>query len=173
MRSCLQSPLGVTVQRILPNRMDLGEVKSSLEPAAGGEAYATGELPARFYEAFILHGLNIDLIEHGHVVCSMTVAPRLVNSGGILHGSVIAALVDLVGSAVLYSAGSSTSGVSVEISFSCVDQAFVDEEIVIDAKLLRFGRTVGVSTVEVKKKKTGEMVAHGRHCKYLAASSRL
>lgn len=50
---------------------------------------------------------------------------------------------------------------------------FFQEEIEIEAKVLRAGKAVGVSTVEIRKKKTGKLIAQGRHTKYLAASSKL
>ncbi|KAI0507902.1 hypothetical protein KFK09_014030 [Dendrobium nobile] len=82
-------------------------------------------------------------------------------------------MVDLVGSAVFYSAGLTTSGVSLEINISYVDVAYIDEEIEFDAKILKAGNTIGVSTVEVRKKKTGKIVAQARHAKYIAFPSKL
>ncbi|XP_020595472.1 LOW QUALITY PROTEIN: acyl-coenzyme A thioesterase 13-like [Phalaenopsis equestris] len=149
--------------------MDLDAVKRSLEPASGGETLSR----ARFFETFVLYGLSIDLIEHGHVICSMKVPPRLLNSSGLLHGGLMVALVDVVGSAVFYSAGLPTSGVSLEISISYVDAAYINDEIEFDAKILKTGKTVIVSTVEIRKKKTGKIVAQARHAKYAVASSKL
>ncbi|KAH7680786.1 Acyl-CoA hydrolase protein [Dioscorea alata] len=153
----------------------LEKVKKALE-AAGEEIVSTAtldSLPPRFYDAFILKGLRIDAIEHGRVLCSMTVPPRLLNTGNFLHGGATASLVDIVGSAAFYSVGAVASGVSLEISISYLDSAFVNEEIEIEAKVLRAGKAVGVSTVELRKKKTGKLIAQGRHTKYLAANSKL
>ncbi|KAG0494374.1 hypothetical protein HPP92_005368 [Vanilla planifolia] len=154
--------------------MEVNAVKRSLEPTVAGKALSIADLPSRFYDAFVLHGLNIDLIDHGHVVCSMTVTPRLLNSSnGLLHSGVMATLMDVVGSAVFLSAGCPTSGVSLEISISFLDAACVDEEIEFDAKLLKAGKAVGACSVEIREKKTGKIVAQGRHSKYLAVSSKL
>ncbi|XP_020679504.1 acyl-coenzyme A thioesterase 13-like [Dendrobium catenatum] len=106
--------------------MDLEAVKRSLELAGGGVTLLAAGLPERFFETFVLHGLSIDLIERGHVICSMTAPPRLLNSRGLLHGGLMITLVDLVGSAVFYSAGLTTSGVSLEINISYVDVAYID-----------------------------------------------
>ena len=63
-----------------PKAMDpLEKVKKLLE-AGGEEIVSTAtldSLPPRFYDAFILKGLSIDAIEHGRILCSMTVPPRL------------------------------------------------------------------------------------------------
>ncbi|XP_038986707.1 acyl-coenzyme A thioesterase 13-like [Phoenix dactylifera] len=149
--------------------MDLEAVRSSLE-ASGGD---TDALPPRFFDEFVLHGLRIDLVEPGRVLCSMPVPPRLTSGGSFLHGGVTATLVDLIGSAVFYSIGLPTCGVSLEITVSYMDAAFIKEEIEIEAKLLHAGKAVGVSSVEFRKKGTGKIIAQARHTKYLAVSSKL
>ncbi|KAF0920689.1 hypothetical protein E2562_036192 [Oryza meyeriana var. granulata] len=90
-----------------------------------------------------------------------------------MHGGAVASLVDLVGSAVFFAGGSPTTGVSVEITVSYLDAARANEEIEIEATVLGIGETTGCVTVEVRRKGTGEVLAHGRHTKYLAVSSKL
>lgn len=43
----------------------------------------------------------------------------------------------------------------------------------MEAKTLRVGKAVGVVSVELRKKKTGKLIAQGRHTKFLAVSSKL
>lgn len=45
------------------------------------------------------------------------------NTGNTLHGGATAALVDIVGSAVIYTMGAPATGVSVEINVSYLDGA--------------------------------------------------
>ena len=47
------------------------------------------------------------------------------------------------------------------------------DEIEIEAKTLRVGKAIAVVSVELKNKKTGKIIAQGRHTKYLALSSKL
>lgn len=47
------------------------------------------------------------------------------------------------------------------------------EEIEVEAKLLRAGKSVGVVSVDFRKKRTGKLMAQARHTKYLALSSKL
>jgi acyl-coenzyme A thioesterase PaaI-like protein len=47
---------------------------------------------------------------------------------------------------------------------------FVQEEIDIEAKVLRAGKTVGVAVVELKKK-YGKIIAQARYSKYLGVAS--
>ncbi|KAJ0702827.1 putative acyl-CoA hydrolase [Helianthus annuus] len=50
---------------------------------------------------------------------------------------------------------------------------FLQDEIEIEAKTLRVGKVVAVSTVEFRNRKTGNIFAQGRHTKYLVVSSKL
>ncbi|XP_042496527.1 acyl-coenzyme A thioesterase 13-like [Macadamia integrifolia] len=156
--------------------MDLESVKRMLEK--GGDASENASIDAvsdnsTFFDPFILQGIQVDVIEPGRVVCSMKVPLRLLNSGNFLHGGATASLVDIVGSAAIYTVGAPTTGVSIEISVSYLDAAFSNDEIEIEAKVLRVGKAIGVVNVELRKKKTGKAFAQGRHTKYLAVSSKL
>ncbi|XP_077248779.1 thioesterase superfamily protein [Tasmannia lanceolata] len=154
--------------------MDLKSIKKSLETAGEKSVPpSVDSLPEKFYDPFIIHGIHVDLIEPGRILCSMKVPPRLLNTGNFMHGGATASLVDLIGSAAIFTVGSQTSGVSIEISVSYLDAAFLDEEIEIEAKVLRVGKAVGVVSVELRKKKTGKIIAQGRHTKFLAVSSKL
>nr|CAD1838861.1 unnamed protein product [Ananas comosus var. bracteatus] len=138
--------------------MELDAVKRSLE-AAAAETLPTpslSSLPSRFYDAFVLRGLRVDAAERGRLLCSLSVPPRLLNTGNFLHGGATASLIDLVGSAAI----------------SYLDAAYAHEEIEIEAKVLRAGKAVGVATVELRKK-NGKLIAQARYTKYLAASSNL
>ncbi|CAI9271244.1 uncharacterized protein LOC111886315 [Lactuca sativa] len=155
--------------------MDFELVKSFLEKSSSGvSSEDIDSMPFRFFEPMIMSGLKVDLIERGRVLCSMKVPPRLLNVGNSLHGGATAALVDVVGSSVIMTMDSvTTTGVSVEINVSYLDAAFVGDEIEIEAKALRVGKAVAVVSVEFRKKKTGKIIAQGRHTKYLAVSSKL
>ncbi|XP_042444648.1 acyl-coenzyme A thioesterase 13-like [Zingiber officinale] len=155
--------------------MALESAKRSLEEAAVETlpTPALDALPSKFYDAFLLRGLRIDLVEPGRLLCSLIIPARLLNTGNFLHGGATASLVDLIGSAAFYTAGAKTRGTPLEIGVSYLDAAFANDEIVIEAKVLRAGRTVGVVTVELRQKKTGKIIANARYTKYLAPLSNL
>uniref|UniRef100_A0A0D9V8M2 Acyl-coenzyme A thioesterase 13 n=1 Tax=Leersia perrieri TaxID=77586 RepID=A0A0D9V8M2_9ORYZ len=146
----------------------------------GGNGAADEALPgelhggSKLYDVLTVAGLRVDAIEPGRLLCSFTVPPRLTNaSSKRMHGGAMASLVDLVGSAVFFAGGSPTTGVSVDITVSYVHAAREKEEIEIEARVLGIVGTTGCVTVEVRRKSTGEVLAHGRHTKYLAVSSKL
>ncbi|CAM8894698.1 unnamed protein product [Rhodiola kirilowii] len=153
--------------------MDLEAVKRLLEKGDNASNSAIDSMRLRFFESFIMEGLKVDKVEPGLLICSMKVPARLLNAGGFLHGGATATLVDLVGSAAIFTAGSKLTGVSVEINVSYLDAAFEGEEVEIEAKVLRVGKAVGVVSVEIRKKASGKVVAQGRHTKYLAVASKL
>ncbi|WOK94595.1 acyl-coenzyme A thioesterase 13 [Canna indica] len=155
--------------------MALESAKRALEAAALETlpTPALDALPPKFYDAFLLRGLRVDVIQPGRLLCSMAVPQRLLNTGNFLHGGATASLVDLVGSAAFFTAGAQTRGTPLEIGVSYLDAAYANEEVEIEAKVLRAGKTVGVVTVEIRKKATGKIAASARYTKYLAPSSNL
>ncbi|XP_073159472.1 uncharacterized protein [Henckelia pumila] len=148
-------------------------VKKMVEKQGGPYEFTVDSMPARFIEPIVMQGLKVDRIEHGLVLCSFVVPPRLLNTGNSLHGGATAALVDIVGSAALFTVGLPYSGVSVEINVSYLDGAFVGEEIEIESKVLRAGKSIAVVSVEFRNKKTGKVIAQGRHTKYLVVHSKM
>ncbi|KAL5213754.1 hypothetical protein ABZP36_002906 [Zizania latifolia] len=145
-----------------------------LEQAAEAAPPPTDGLPSGFYDAFVLRGIRVHAAEPGRLVCRFTVPSRLLNSGGFLHGGATASLVHLVGSAVFHTAGAvSGSGSPLEMNISYLDAAFPDQEIEIEAKVLRAGKAVGVAIVELRREKSGKLIAQARYSNYLAPSSNL
>ncbi|KAL3829409.1 hypothetical protein ACJIZ3_018211 [Penstemon smallii] len=153
--------------------MELESVKKFVEKEGGDYEFTVDSMPPRFIEPIVMQGIKIDHIERGRVLCSFTVPPRLLNTGNSLHGGATAALVDIVGSAAIFTMGASTSGVSVEINVSYLDGAYVGEEIEIESKVLRVGKALAVVSVEFRNKKTGKIIAQGRHTKYLIVPSKM
>ncbi|KAG8481460.1 hypothetical protein CXB51_026295 [Gossypium anomalum] len=145
--------------------MELERAKKYLEKGVDGYADGNGGM----FENFMMQGLGLrlDSIERGRVLCSMKVPVRLLNPGNTFHGGATISLVDLVGSAVILTYGLTSTGVSVEITLSLLDAAFANEEIEIEGRALRIGKTVAVVNVEFRKKSTAKIFAQARHTKYL------
>lgn len=81
-------PISIKSKEVLKNggvqlgesrAMDLESVKRNLEVAEGTEsASLINSLPSQIFDPCILHGLHVDLVERGRLICSMKVTPRLV-----------------------------------------------------------------------------------------------
>ncbi|KAI3979634.1 hypothetical protein MKX01_013729 [Papaver californicum] len=97
---------------------------------------------------------KVDLIEPGRIICSMKVPTRLLNSGNFLHSGASASLVDIIGSAAIFTSGANTSGVSIEISISYLDSAYLDRKLKRNTKnkLWKLGKAVK----KKKLKRVGE-----------------
>ncbi|XP_039009501.1 acyl-coenzyme A thioesterase 13-like [Hibiscus syriacus] len=151
--------------------MEFETVKKHLEKGLDGNGNG---ILSRLFDDFIMQGLGlrVELIEQGRLLCSMKIPVRFLNPMNVLHGGATASLVDLIGSAVIHTYGLPT-GVSVEITVSYLDTAFADEEIEIEGRALRIGKTVAVVNVEFRKKKTAGIFAQARHTKYLPPQTRM
>lgn len=110
--------------------MDPEAVRRTIEPTAS-PADITGSTR---YDALVVSGVRLDAAEHGRVLFSFVVTPRLASPQGYLLSGVTATLADQLGSAVFYSSGVGLigvssgvglSGVSLEINVSYVDTATV------------------------------------------------
>ena len=117
-----------------------------------------------------------------------------INSKHTLHGSVSACLVDWAGGLVLATvpledgeaeAGEASgkerryleaTGLSTDLNVSFVGGAKEGEELEIEAQVLRLGRNLGFTRVEIRKVgkdgEKGEVVAVGGHTKYVKREPR-
>eukprot|EP00891_Asterochloris_glomerata_P004867 jgi/Astpho2/4867/gw1.00069.118.1_t len=100
----------------------------------------------------------------------MPVLQKVQNRYGTLHGGCVATLVDTVGSAALVTKVEN-AGVSLHISVdylsSWVHICAGGGECLIEATVLRLGRTIAVVQVTLRNKQTGTLTAHGTHTKFL------
>ncbi|KAL2532945.1 Thioesterase superfamily protein [Abeliophyllum distichum] len=141
--------------------MDLESVKRFVEKEGGDYESTVHSMTEKFIDPMVMQGLKIHHIERGRILCSLIVPSRLLNCGNSLHGGATAALVDIVGSAVIYTMGAPTTGVSVEINVSYLDAAYAGEEIEIESKALCVGKAFAVVSVELRKKETGKNYCSG------------
>ncbi|MCO5563837.1 hypothetical protein L7F22_017486 [Adiantum nelumboides] len=112
--------------------------------------------------------LQVDMKKQGFLLSSPQ--RERVNAGDRLHGGAITSLVDIIGSAAIFSMGVPYSGVSVDINVTFMAGAPLGEEIEIEAKALRVGKTLAFVAVDIRLKATGKLVAQGRHTKFLGPS---
>jgi len=110
----------------------------------------------------------------GEARCSFVVTPALANSWGTLHGGAVATLVDILGTLALVAKDKDKAGVSVEINVSYVGPARLGERVVAVGQVLKLGRTMGFTAVELVADggdgKEPRLVAVGRHTKAFPAS---
>ncbi|XP_050138575.1 uncharacterized protein LOC126614915 isoform X4 [Malus sylvestris] len=123
------------------------------------------------YNHFATRGIRVDRVEPGLVVCTLKVPPRLTDRAGNLANGAIANLVDQVG-AVVHVRGLPVN-VSVDISISFMSKAKLGDELEITSRVLgQLGRYCGTSIL-VRNKATGEVIAEGRHSLFAIHTSKL
>ncbi|XP_062870565.1 acyl-coenzyme A thioesterase 13 isoform X2 [Trichomycterus rosablanca] len=105
----------------------------------------------------------------GKVVCEMKVEEEHTNRGGTLHGGLTATLVDVISTTALLYTERGAPGVSVDMNITYMNAAKVGEDILITAQVLKQGRSLGFTTVDLTNKATGKLIAQGRHTKHLGS----
>jgi len=102
---------------------------------------------------------KITIVSGGDGACSaeFKVQQEHLNGGGGLHGGFIATLVDCISTYALMthtspiSGANSNAGVSIDIHVSYLKGAREGEDIVVDAKTIKAGKTLAFLEVELKK----------------------
>uniref|UniRef100_A0A673U1Y0 Acyl-coenzyme A thioesterase 13 n=2 Tax=Suricata suricatta TaxID=37032 RepID=A0A673U1Y0_SURSU len=105
----------------------------------------------------------------GKVICEMKVGNEHSNNYGTLHGGMTATLVDNISTLALVSTERGLPGVSVDMNITYMSPAKIGEDLVITAHVLKQGKTLAFTSVDVTNKATGKLVAQGRHTKHLGS----
>ncbi|PON62793.1 HotDog domain containing protein [Trema orientale] len=123
-----------------------------------------------FYDDFALRGIRVDRVEPGLVVCTFKVPPRLTDRNGRLASGAIANMVDVVGASVVHAEGLPMN-VSVDMSISFLSTA--KDELEITSRALGQNGGYSGTSVLLKNKATGELIAEGRHSLFRKQASKL
>lgn len=113
-----------------------------------------------------LRGLKDIETSHGRLTCTLPVSPEVQNRYGTLHGGCTATIVDTVGSAAVVTM-SLKSGVSLSINVNYISAMPGGEDALIDARVVKIGKTIATIDVLIRRKSTGQLVSQGVHVKFL------
>jgi len=126
-----------------------------------------------FKEGLILRHLKVDRVEPGLVIFTLTVKPPITNRYRTLHGGAVATVAGIVAMAAVKTiSGDKTYSLS-EMSISYISAARINVELEIEAKVLRFGKSIAVSSVDIKNKTTKQIAFQGRATFYHMPTSSL
>uniref|UniRef100_A0A914C4G6 Acyl-coenzyme A thioesterase 13 n=1 Tax=Acrobeloides nanus TaxID=290746 RepID=A0A914C4G6_9BILA len=103
--------------------------------------------------------------EEGYVRVEFQVSEDLTNHIGTLHGGQTATLIDIVTTAALVATERAQPGVSVDLIVSYLAPAKLNETIVVDANVLRVGKTLAYTRADLYRKEDNKLVATGLHTK--------
>ncbi|XP_023346911.1 acyl-coenzyme A thioesterase 13 [Eurytemora carolleeae] len=104
----------------------------------------------------------------GSCTLSLVVDKPHTNRGETLHGGFSAHLVDTVTTMALMTNEGGLPGVSVDMSLSYLKAAKIGEEIFIEARTLKKGRTLAFLECEIKNK-NGDLLVKGSHTKFIGS----
>lgn len=125
-------------------------------------AGATAEdTPGRAFNALPLSGVRVSLAERGRALCSLRVPPHLTDAEGNWHAGAIAAAADDVCAAAIMSVEGIIK-VSVHYDISYFTPAKLHDEVEMDGRVVEHKGRMTAVVVEIRKKKSGELVAIGR-----------
>jgi acyl-coenzyme A thioesterase 13 len=120
---------------------------------------------------FLLTPITITSATKGVVTARLTLTKDHINSGGGLHGSVSATIIDAFGGLAIASYdGRERSGPSVEINVSYLGMAVEGEEVEIEGRAEKVGGSLGFTSVRiwrVVEGRVGEVIVLGRHTKFV------
>ncbi|CAF0791365.1 unnamed protein product [Adineta steineri] len=105
----------------------------------------------------------------GHIQCELDIEERHLNRNDTLHGGMISSLTDSVSTLALETIERKPlKSASIELSVSFLKAAKKGETILIDAETVKLGRTLAFLSVEFRNKQNNELLATGKHTKYVS-----
>jgi acyl-coenzyme A thioesterase 13 len=120
-----------------------------------------------------LVGLEIIEGSEDRVRARISILEALQNLFGTLHGGAIATLIDDVGTLAIVSADRERRlGVTTDLNVSYFEPGQAGSPVIIEAKVLKLGRTLGSVMVELRREEDGALIAQGRMTKYLGERKR-
>eukprot|EP01098_Paradermamoeba_levis_P011910 TRINITY_DN5127_c0_g1_i1.p1 TRINITY_DN5127_c0_g1~~TRINITY_DN5127_c0_g1_i1.p1 ORF type:complete len:259 (-),score=77.91 TRINITY_DN5127_c0_g1_i1:169-885(-) len=112
-----------------------------------------------------LDGMVVEKVGNGTVTCSIEVTKRLANSYGTLHGGAICTIVDIVGTMAMLTLNPLKPGVSIDLNTSFLAAVPIGESVIIEGKVLKQGKSLAFTQVDLYRKKDKVLIASGRHTK--------
>ncbi len=114
-----------------------------------------------------LVGGRIDEWTEGCVRLSLPVEARHTNPHGVMHGGVVTTLMDEAAGQVVTAARGveqtmAAPHATVEMNVSFLSGAREGDELVVEGRVLKLGRTVAFSEAEVRRRRDDAVVAVGR-----------
>ncbi|KAJ4759466.1 Thioesterase family protein [Rhynchospora pubera] len=120
-----------------------------------------------FFSDVIRSLLSVDLVEPGHIICTLTVNPTVANPYNTLHGGVVASVTEAMTLACAKTVAGDKEFFLGEMSTSYLSAARIDDKVEVEASILRQGRRVIVTQVHFRIKKTQKLFYTSRTTVYI------
>ncbi|MCL7024415.1 hypothetical protein MKW94_024960 [Papaver nudicaule] len=117
--------------------------------------------------------LKVDRIEHGRVICTLTVTTTVTNGCGTLHGGAVAVAAKMAAFACARTVVSDRELLLGELSTSDLSAADTNVELEIDGCVVRSCRNMTTTFIEFRVKETKKLVYTARAIFFTAPVSNL
>ena len=112
-----------------------------------------------------LIGTQMEEMGDGYVRLSLALGPQHTNPNGVMHGGVATTMMDsALGAALGHMRGEEVRGrphATVQMAASFMAAARPGDELVVEGRVLRLGRTVAFGEAEARRRSDGALVAVG------------
>ncbi|CAG2178956.1 unnamed protein product [Oppiella nova] len=126
----------------------------------------------------VLQQVNITSASKGRISAEMVVTEGSTNFSGRLHGGMTATIVDQLSSLALTAAlvtdseqreqhFAKVNSVSLDLSVQFLSGVQLGDTLLIEANALKCGKNIAFLSVDIYNKKSNQLVANGKHTKYL------
>ena len=116
------------------------------------------------FAAFI--GAALEELSDGYARLSLTLEPKHTNPHGVMHGGVVTTMMDsAMGAALGRLRGDVVRDhphATIEMNASFLAAARPGDEIIVEGRVLKLGRTVAFGEAEARRQRDGELIAKGR-----------
>ena len=114
-----------------------------------------------------LVGARVEEAQEGYSRLSLVLEERHTNPNGVMHGGVVATVMDSAAAvAVGRMRGERTRRnnphATVEMNVSLISAARPGDELVVEGRVLKLGRSVAFCESEARRRSDGELIAKGR-----------
>ncbi|RCV10669.1 hypothetical protein SETIT_2G127500v2 [Setaria italica] len=117
--------------------------------------------------------LSSAAVSSSRVSCTLTMSPALANQFNTLHGGAVAAVAEAVGMACARAAAGDKELFLGELSTAYLAAARLNSEVDVEAKILRKGRSVVVTTIDFTLKDTKKLCYTSRATFYILPAASL
>ncbi|XP_028770335.1 acyl-coenzyme A thioesterase 13-like [Neltuma alba] len=112
-----------------------------------------------FFSKFIRSFINVDRVERGRIICTISIKPPISNYFGTLHGGGLASVAEVISIACARTVVPGDKQIFLgEMSMSYLSGAPVTAEVIADAYVVKSGRNLTVVLLEFKLKKTEKLI---------------
>lgn len=115
-----------------------------------------------------LKNLKIVSAGNGNCKAEFIVSDEHLNVGGTMHGGFTSTLIDCISTYAVMTQGNNVPGVSVDLHVTFMKPGLPGDLVMVDARTIRAGRTLAFLAVDVTKNDGKDIIAHGRHTKFIA-----